>query len=238
MNSRIYKFCEIFFSLQGEGQNTGRPALFLRLSGCNLACSFCDEPLHKNKSKIIFEGTADEFVDKLSWSWDFEQFKHQAGPKGLIVLSGGEPTLYDLDYLISKIKNVFGKFEFSVETNGFNLNNATLPNLISFSPKIRADKFPAESLKALKATDFGRLEVKLVMDKTPESFEYVNSWLEFFEGEAEKRDKLPIIYISPINDGLNINKKNTSYCIDFVQQNTRNLDVRLNTQMHKLWHLR
>lgn len=238
MNSRIYKFCEIFFSLQGEGQNTGRPALFLRLSGCNLACSFCDEPLHKNKSKIIFEGSADEFVDKLPWSWDFEKFIEQAGSKGLIVLSGGEPTLYDLDYLISKIKNAFGKFEFSVETNGFNLTNATLPNLISFSPKIRADKFPGESLKALKAADFGRLEVKLVMDETPESLEYVNSWLDFFESEAEKRDKLPIIYISPINDGLNINKKNTSYCIDFVQKHTRNLDVRLNTQMHKLWHLR
>lgn len=238
MNPRVYKFCEIFFSLQGEGQNTGRPALFLRLSGCNLACSFCDEPLHKNKNKIIFEGLADEFVGKLSWSWEFEKFKHQAGSKGLIILSGGEPTLYDLDHLISKIENVFGKLEFSVETNGFNLNNATLPNLISFSPKIRADKFPAESLKALKAADFERLEVKLVMDKTRESFEYVNSWLEFFKSEEEKRDKLPTIYISPINDGLNINKKNTSYCIDFVQNHTRNLDVRLNTQMHKLWHLR
>ena len=238
MNSRVYKFCEIFFSLQGEGQNTGRPALFLRLSGCNLACSFCDEPLHKNKTKTIFVGTADEFVKRLPYTWGFDEFKYRAGSKGLIVLSGGEPTLYDLDYLISKIENGFGKFEFSVETNGFNLNNATLPNLISFSPKIEADRFPAESLEALKAVDFDRLEVKLVMDKTHESFKYVNSWLDFFTCEVEKRGKSPVIYISPINDGLNINRRNTRYCIDFVQRRTHDLDIRLNTQMHKLWRLR
>lgn len=238
MNPRVYKLCEFFFSLQGEGQNTGRPALFLRFSRCNLACPFCDEPLHKNKSKIILEGSASEFVDVLGRSYEFERFKRRNGSKGLIVLSGGEPTLYDLDYLISEIENTLGKFEFSVETNGLNLNNATLPNLISFSPKVKVDKFDSRSLEALKASDYGRLEVKLVMDKTPESFEYVNSWLAFFEREAEKRDKLPVIYISPINDGLNINKDNTTYCIDFVQKNTRGLDVRLNTQMHKLWQLR
>lgn len=237
MNPRVYKLCQIFFSLQGEGKNTGRPALFLRFSGCNLACPFCDEPLHKNKNKIILEGSASEFVDVVGESVVFNVFKYRTASKGLIVLSGGEPTLYDLDYLIEAFENTLGKFEFSVETNGLNLNNATRPNLISFSPKVRVSEFALKSLKALKGSDYGRLEVKLVMDKTPESLTYVNSWLAFFESEAETCGKSPVIYISPINDALNINKDNTEYCIDFVQRNTRSLDVRLNTQMHKLWRL-
>lgn len=236
MKPKVYKFCEVFFSLQGEGKNTGRPALFLRLSGCNLACPFCDEPLHKDKSKLIFEGSAEEFVEM--WGWAFNSFKCEAGPKGVIVLSGGEPTLYDLDHLIATIEKAFGKFEFSVETNGLNLANAQRPDLISFSPKVKADKFASESCEALKSTYFTRLEVKLVMDTSPGSYEYVNSWLQFFSEPPFGSGRSPVIYISPINDGLNINADNTKYCIDFVQKNSSGLDIRLNTQMHKIWHLR
>ena len=45
------KISDIFYSLQGEGYNAGRAAIFIRFFGCNLACEFCDEPLHETSFK-------------------------------------------------------------------------------------------------------------------------------------------------------------------------------------------
>ena len=42
MTEKKYRVNEIFYSLQGEGRNVGRAAAFLRFSGCNLQCPFCD----------------------------------------------------------------------------------------------------------------------------------------------------------------------------------------------------
>lgn len=71
------KVNEIFCSLQGEGRWTGTPAVFLRLSGCNLRCSFCDTA-HEN-------GVEMSVADILSAVTRFG-VKH-------IVITGGEPTM-------------------------------------------------------------------------------------------------------------------------------------------------
>ena len=70
------KVNEIFYSLQGEGRYTGTPAVFVRFSGCNLACDFCDTT-HQSGTEM----SEDEIIENIC------RF-----PAGHVVLTGGEPT--------------------------------------------------------------------------------------------------------------------------------------------------
>ncbi len=72
------KLVGIFNSIQGEGCNMGIPCTFVRLYGCNLHCSFCDEKQHKDAT-LAYECTPLEILAKCM---------HK-----LIVVTGGEPTL-------------------------------------------------------------------------------------------------------------------------------------------------
>lgn len=91
---------EIFYSLQGEGRFTGTPAVFLRLSGCNLKCSFCDTS-HEDGVKM-------EPAEIIS-----EILKY---PSRHIVITGGEPSL-QLDGDFVDRLHQHGYFV-QVETNG------------------------------------------------------------------------------------------------------------------------
>lgn len=110
------KVNEIFYSLQGEGRFTGTPAVFLRLSGCNLHCSFCDTD--------HFDG------EEMSPG---EILEHIAGfPSRHLVVTGGEPSL-QLDAEFVGMLHEAGWFV-QVETNG----TSPLPSCVDWitcSPK-------------------------------------------------------------------------------------------------------
>lgn len=97
LNMRIN---EIFYTLQGEGYFTGVPSVFLRFSGCNLKCPFCDT-LH---NKFI-EMTEDEIVTEMD--------KY---PSEYVVITGGEPTLQITSSLVEKLHAANKKIQ--IETNG------------------------------------------------------------------------------------------------------------------------
>ena len=114
------KVNEIFYSLQGEGQYTGRAAVFVRLSGCNLRCSFCD-----TRHEAFVPLTEDEIVDKVT-----------AYPARHVVITGGEPTLQLTRSLIDKLHEA-GKFV-QIETNGsivLSLDLVKAIDWITCSPK-------------------------------------------------------------------------------------------------------
>lgn len=92
---------EIFYSLQGEGRWTGTPAIFIRLSGCNLKCNFCD-----TKHQEYKEYTTDEILQEIA---SYAPCKH-------IVITGGEPGL-QLTEAFVKILQHHGYYV-AVETNG------------------------------------------------------------------------------------------------------------------------
>lgn len=98
------KINEIFYSLQGEGANTGIPAVFIRFSGCNLRCSFCDTN-HESGSMMSDE----EIISEVN---RYQQAR-------IVVLTGGEPSLFiDRDF-IDLLKKSTCKI-ITIETNGTN----------------------------------------------------------------------------------------------------------------------
>ena len=95
-----YRLVEIFESLQGEGRNTGRPCVFVRFAGCNLACPWCDTDVGER-----FSMTLEELLDEIA------SYKAK-----MVVLTGGEPTLVEgAPELIAALKAA-GYF-IAVETN-------------------------------------------------------------------------------------------------------------------------
>ena len=110
------KVNEIFYSLQGEGRNTGRAAVFVRMSGCNRKCPFCDTDFEK-----FTEMTEQDIVN--------EARKY---PARFVVLTGGEPGLQVTDTLIDLLHSA--DFTVAIETNG----SVALPDNIDWvtvSPK-------------------------------------------------------------------------------------------------------
>lgn len=95
------KINEIFYSLQGEGHHTGYPSVFIRFSGCNLECPFCDTS-HENG--ILMDDDAIIHAVKL-YKADW------------IVLTGGEPSLWIDDEFIHLLRRATGK-KVAIETNG------------------------------------------------------------------------------------------------------------------------
>lgn len=94
------KINEIFYSLQGEGHHTGTPAVFVRLSGCNLRCWFCDTDFEAGQ-----EMSEDDIVSAVL------QY-----PSRYVVITGGEPTLQLTASLCDKL-HAHGCY-LMLETNG------------------------------------------------------------------------------------------------------------------------
>ena len=114
----MWKINEIFHSLQGEGYNTGTASVFIRLSGCNLRCSFCDTR-HESGTMMSLQ----EIVDKV--------MQYPLAP--WIVLTGGEPSMWIDEAFVENLKAMTGK-RIAIETNGTH----TLPqgiDWVTLSPK-------------------------------------------------------------------------------------------------------
>ena len=91
---------DIFYSLQGEGRNTGRAAIFIRFSGCNLRCPFCDTDFSR------YEELGDEEILN----------RIKTFPSRFVVLTGGEPSL-QVDAPFVRLLHDNG-YELAMETNG------------------------------------------------------------------------------------------------------------------------
>ena len=102
----MYKVNEIFFTLQGEGAHSGIPAVFVRFSGCNLRCPWCDTDF-TNYTPM----TAEQIVKEVRELYDMPNERHK-----MCVLTGGEPSLQVDKPLIDALHDA--GFYICIETNG------------------------------------------------------------------------------------------------------------------------
>lgn len=132
-----YRVNEIFYSLQGEGAFTGTPVVFVRFSGCNRQCSFCDTDF-----STFSLMTAEQIIEAV-----------RRYPARRVVLTGGEPLLHiDID-LFNALKKE--GLLLNVETNG------TLPVLFDFdwvtcSPKDHTPQIQPDKVNEVKIVYTGQ----------------------------------------------------------------------------------
>jgi len=123
----MYAVKEIFYTLQGEGANAGRPAVFCRFAGCNLwtgrerdrataVCKFCDTDFVGVGPDGGKFATPDALAAAVRSRWPAEGTTDAGGPRPLVVCTGGEPLL-QLDAPLVGALHAAG-FEVAVETNG------------------------------------------------------------------------------------------------------------------------
>ena len=210
--NKIYSIKEIFHTLQGEGYNSGTPAIFCRFSGCNLwnglekdrknaICSFCDTNFNGINGINGGKYKMDNLVKKINSLWP-KQKKNK-----FVVFTGGEPILQLDDNLIRKIKKQ--GFRVAVETNG------TLPlpkeiDWVCVSPKIK-------SKLIVKKGD----EIKVVF---PQKYIVLS--------EYEKL-KFKHFYIQPLEDKNIV--LNTKKSINYVLKNPK---WKLSIQSHKYLNIK
>ncbi|MDY6985399.1 MAG: radical SAM protein [Candidatus Thermoplasmatota archaeon] len=157
------RVCEIFLSLQGEGLDAGLPTVFVRLSGCNLRCSYCDTQYAFCEGEEMRE---EEIVDRICG----------LGCKR-VCITGGEPLLQDISPLSKKLRAK--GFWTKLETNG-SLPLAGDFDVVDMDIKTpssgESGKMKLSSIKSLGKKD----ELKFVISDR-EDYDYSKSVIKEFE---------------------------------------------------------
>jgi organic radical activating enzyme len=123
---------EQFFTIQGEGRSVGKPAYFIRFAGCNLWCGWCDS-MHSVDPKL-YHGKTSEI--------DYAAVPDQCD---LVVITGGEPTLFDLLEVKRNLAREGRRFE--VESNATNFPDYVDEFDWNLSPKLKSSAQKNEKLE-------------------------------------------------------------------------------------------
>ena len=138
----MYKINEIFETLQGEATYTGTPSIFVRLQGCPVGCSWCDtkhtweiDSELKSDLMAVVEKPADsEHWSEVSVSELLACFEQRGYQAKHIVITGGEPCLYDLNPMCVALHQ--NGFTTQIETSGTFEVKVPEQTWVTVSPKI------------------------------------------------------------------------------------------------------
>jgi 7-carboxy-7-deazaguanine synthase len=216
---------EIYKSLQGESTHAGLPCVFVRLTGCNLRCSWCD-------SEYTFHGgrkmTAEQVMDEVN----------RLNPNGgLVEITGGEPMLQERELLPLIEKLLEDEYRVLLETSGERPLTRVPARVIKIvdvkCPHSGApDTFLIENLAALNAID----EVKFVLsDRT--DYEFARE----FVGQHNLAERVNAVLFSPAFRKDATGARDSSHCLLDPQELAEwmladEVPARLGLQLHKfIW---
>jgi 7-carboxy-7-deazaguanine synthase len=222
---------EIFKSIQGEGTRAGLPCIFVRLTGCNLRCTWCDTAyaFHGGRKMSVEDVLAR--VDELAGQRGKETPSGTAAVP-LVELTGGEPLLQEEIYPLTE-KLLAGGYTVMIETSGERYVGKLPAEVIKIvdvkcPDSGEADTFEMQNLEALGAND----EVKFVLS-TRRDYEFAREFTEQHRLAARVKQVL----FSPVFDdpegkwqGLEPRQ-----LVEWMLED--GLPVRLGLQLHKfVWH--
>jgi 7-carboxy-7-deazaguanine synthase len=187
---------EQFYTLQGEGYHQGRAAYFVRLGGCDVGCVWCDVKDSWDASKHPAY-TIDQIVEQIN-----------ATPAQMVVITGGEPFMYDLEPLIDSLHQ--NGYEVNIETSGAYPVSGH-PDWICVSPK----KFKAPLPDVLPLAH----ELKVVV--------FNNSDFEWAEKHAALVSPYCRLYLQP---EWSRSAEITPLIIEYIKQHPK---WEFSLQMHK-----
>ena len=196
---------EIFYSIQGEGPNAGRPAIFLRLFGCNLRCVWCDS---------MFAVTGKEYQ---AFGIDDVIHKIQEYPCKHLVITGGEPLIQQkaLKVLLEKLP----EYSIEIETNGsIPLEIEEFIEQINCSPKLKNSGNPPYPLAIKPATT--KAIYKFVVQKE-EDMKAVRKYIKENEIPVEK------VYLMPEGMNKKIVQERSEWLVEICKKEGYNFTSRL-----------
>jgi 7-carboxy-7-deazaguanine synthase len=200
-DAAIFPVVELFASLQGEGANTGKPAVFVRLSGCNLACPWCDTD-HSHSKPMTAEAIADA--------------ARACSPDKSVIVTGGEPFIHEnLGDLLRAFKDA--GYWIAVESNGLAAPPEETRRLIDYlavSPKaLYADLYDTDRM--VTSAD----EVRIVVDGDVQSFcERIRATVSarfYFLSPCERAGKFNVLDTVKLLGVLNRSRRQSPWLLSF-----------------------
>ena len=225
-----YRINNIFYSLQGEGRNTGRAAAFVRFAGCNLRCPFCDTEFDSYR-----EMTADEILQEIARLSSFHSplsSFHSPLPSRFIVLTGGEPTLQVDEHFVDLLHQE--GYEVAMESNGTRPAPRNL-DWLTVSPKVvdRGRSMVDGGWWMVDGEGKAPDEIKIVFEEnTAEMLSSPASPLSSLLSHLSSLPSPPLLYLQPCDTGDSArNAFILQQCISYIKQHPQ---WRLSLQTHKL----
>jgi len=214
---------EIYKSLQGESTYAGLPCVFVRLTGCNLRCSWCD-------SEFSFYGGR-----KISREEIFSEVRGLSPNEGLVEITGGEPMLQEREVVPLMQQLLEGGYQVLLETSGERPLARVPPEVIKIvdvkCPNSgEPDTFLIENLEALQAHD----EVKFVLsDRT--DYEFARDFVR----RHRLAERVHAVLFSPAFRKDASGARDVSHCLLDPEELAQwiladDVAARLSLQIHKL----
>ncbi|CAL4323510.1 7-carboxy-7-deazaguanine synthase QueE [Buchnera aphidicola] len=213
-----YPINEIYETIQGEGFYTGQPSIFIRIQGCPIHCSWCDT---KHTWKLLNQNQVDtkEIINKKKSSkkWAFLNIfeiiyfiKKNNWKSKHIVITGGEPCVFNLIYLTKKLEKK--GYSCQIETSGTYTIYCSKKTWVTVSPKINISK------KIVKSAIIRANEIKYAVLNNTDILK-----LKILFKSMKKKIKSKLIFLQPIDQ----DKKATELCIKLCLINNWRLSIQI-----------